>query len=104
MLAYLAFMKEWAPNENAGEALAVIGYATAQMMVDTLTRCGDNLTRENLLYQALHVKDFQSAMFIPGVKINISPENRIPWRQAQIARFDGQKWVYIGGIVTAPGE
>lgn len=104
MMDYLSFMKEWAPNETAGETLALIGYANAQMMVDTLQRCGDDLTRQNLLDKALHVKDMQMPIFIPGVKINISPENRIPWRQAQMARFDGKRWVYIGSIVTAPGE
>jgi hypothetical protein len=104
MMEYYAFMKQWAPGEPSGEALAVLGYITAEVMVDTLKRCGDDLTRENLLYQATHIKDLQPALFIPGVKVNITPENRIPWRQAQMAQFDGKSWVFVGGIVTAPAE
>ncbi len=104
MKDYLAFMKEWAPNENANDALPVNGYANAQMLVDTLERCGDDLSRENLQDKALHIKDKQMPMFVPGVKINISPENHIPWRQAQMARFDGKSWVFFGGIITAPEE
>jgi ABC-type branched-subunit amino acid transport system substrate-binding protein len=104
MMEYYAFMKQWAPGEPSGEALAVLGYITAEVMVDTLKRCGDDLTRENLLYQATHIKDLQPALFIPGVKVNITPENRIPWRQAQMAQFDGRSWVFVGGIVTAPAE
>jgi branched-chain amino acid transport system substrate-binding protein len=104
MMEYYAFMKQWAPGEPSGEALAVLGYIMAEVMVDTLKRCGDDLTRENLLYQATHIKDLQPALFIPGVKVNITPENRIPWRQAQMAQFDGRSWVFVGGIVTAPAE
>jgi hypothetical protein len=73
-------------------------------MVDILKRCGDDLTRENLIDKATHIKDVQLPLFIPGVKINISPENRVPWKQAQMARFDGKSWVFVGDIVAAPGE
>jgi len=104
MLEYHAFMKQWAPGEPAAEPLAMLGYITAQVMIDTLKRCGDELTRENLLYQATHIKDLQLPLFVPGVKINMTPENRIPWRQAQMAQFDGTSWVFVGGIVSAPGE
>lgn len=101
MADYFAFMKEWAPNENAYEGLAVTGYSSSQMLVETLKRCGDDLTRGNLNYQATHVKDFQLPMFIPGVKITITPEDRIPWKSAQMARFDGKTWEFFGGVVTA---
>jgi branched-chain amino acid transport system substrate-binding protein len=104
MLEYQAFMKQWAPREPSAEPLAMFGYITAQVIIDTLKRCGDELTRENLLYQATHIKDLQLPLFVPGVKINITPENRVAWRQAQMAQFDGTTWVFIGGIVTGSGE
>jgi hypothetical protein len=68
MMDYYAFMKQWAPGEPVGEATAVVGYATAQMGVEILKRCGDDLTRENLLYQATHVSDFQLPIFLPQVR------------------------------------
>jgi hypothetical protein len=34
----------------------------------------------------------------------MTPENGIHRKQAQIAQFDGTSWVFVGGIVTAPGE
>jgi branched-chain amino acid transport system substrate-binding protein len=104
MLEYHAFMKQWAPGEPPAESSAMLGYITAQVIIDTLKRCRDELTRENVLYEATHIKDLQLPLFVPGVKINITPENRVPWRQAQMAQFDGTTWVFIGGIVTAPGE
>ena len=102
MMEYHAFMKQWAPGENANEPIALAGYIIADQMVEMLKKCGDDLTRENLLYNATHVKDLQVPLFLPGVMVNISPEDRIPWKQAQMARFDGKEWVFVGGIVTAP--
>jgi branched-chain amino acid transport system substrate-binding protein len=104
MMDYKAFMKQWAPGEPANEALAMLGYMSGAMMVELLKRCGDDLTRENLMYQATHIKDLQLPLFITGVKVNMTPKGRVPWKQARIARFDGTGWVFVSDIVTAPGE
>jgi len=101
---YYTFMKQWAPREPAGEASTVFGYIAAAVMVDIFKRCGDDLTRENLMDKATHIKNLQLPLFIPGVLINITPEHRLPWKQAQMARFNGKSWVFVGGIVSAPGE
>ncbi len=101
---YYKFMKEWAPGEPPTDSTGRIGYIAAQMMVEILMRCGDDLTRENLLYHATHIKDFQIPMFISGIKINVTPEDRVPWKQAQMVRFDGRSYEFIGDIVTAPGD
>ena len=101
---YYKFMKEWAPGEPPTDSTGRIGYIAAQMMVEILMRCGDDLTRDNLLYHATHIKDFQIPMFVSGIKINVTPEDRVPWKQAQMVRFDGKSYEFIGGIVTAPGD
>lgn len=98
---YLAFMKEWAPNLPSHESSAEFGYIAAQFLVEIIKRCGDDLTRENLLYQATHVSDYQIPLFFPGIKLNITPEDRIPWKLGQIVRFDGERWVPIGGLASA---
>jgi branched-chain amino acid transport system substrate-binding protein len=100
MKAYQAFLKEWAPNEQTDDSTAAFAYTVAQMMVEVLKNCGDDLTRENLLKQATNVKDLQLPLMVPGVKVNISPTNRIAWRQARMARFDGTQWVFFGDIIT----
>jgi branched-chain amino acid transport system substrate-binding protein len=97
---YLAFLKQWMPGETNDDPGAILAYSTAQMMVEVLKNCGDDLSRENLLKQATNVRDLQLPMFLPGVKVNISPNDRIPWRQARMARFDGTQWVYFGDIVS----
>jgi branched-chain amino acid transport system substrate-binding protein len=100
MKEYRAFMKQWAPGELVEES--TFAYATAQMIVEVLKRCGDDLSRENLLRQVINIQDLQLPLFLPGVKINISPTSRIAWRQASMARFDGSKWVLFGDILAFP--
>ena len=100
MKEYRAFMKQWAPGELVEES--TFAYATAQMIVEVLKRCGDDLSRENLLKQATNIQGLQLPLFLPGVKINISPASRIAWRQASMARFDGAKWVLFGDILAFP--
>lgn len=97
---YLAFMKEWAPNEPSTESLAVMGYSVAQTMVELLRRCGDNLTRENLLSVATSIKGYQLPMFIPGIVINVSPTDRVAMKQARLGKFNGVGWDFVSDVVS----
>jgi hypothetical protein len=72
------------------------------MIVEVLKNCGDDLSRENLLKQATNIHGLQLPLFLPGVRIDVSPASRVAWRQASMARFDGSKWVLFGDIVTIP--
>ena len=96
MKEYRAFMKEWAPNEAIESS--VFEYSTAQMIVEILKNCGDDLSRENLINQATNIRGLQLSMFLPGVTINISPSNRIGWKKARMARFDGSRWLLLDEI------
>jgi branched-chain amino acid transport system substrate-binding protein len=97
MREYRAFMKEWAPNEELEDS--VFPYSTAQIIVEILKNCGDDLSRENLIRQATNIQGFQLPMFLPGVTINVTPSNRIGWRKARIARFDGTRWVLLDDVI-----
>ena len=89
-------MKEWATNEAIESS--VFEYSTAQMIVEILKNCGDDLSRENLINQATNVRGLQLSMFLPGVTINISPSARIGWKKARMARFDGSRWLLLDEI------
>ena len=97
MREYRAFMKEWAPNDDIEES--IFPYATAQMMVEVLKKCGDDLSRENLIRQATNIQGFQLATFLPGLTINVTPSSRIGWRKARMARFDGTRWVLLDDVI-----
>jgi len=96
---YIAFLKQYAPDAKAEDALNVYGYSVAQTLVKVLEQCGDDLTRENVMKQAANL-DFQLPMLLPGVKIKTSPTMFLPIQQMQLGRFDGTKWVRFGEIVS----
>ena len=87
-------------------------YSTAQMIVEVLKNCGDDLSRENLIHQATNIRGLQLPMFLPGVTINISPSARIGWKKGQdrtVRRFQmalarRDRWrlnAFGAGLVTA---
>jgi branched-chain amino acid transport system substrate-binding protein len=99
---YLAWAKQWYRDGDPMAWDSVLGYSSAQLMVEVLKRCGDDLTRENLLRHATDIKDLQLPMMLPGIKINTSPKDYLPVEQAQLMRFDGERWVRFGEIVGRP--
>jgi branched-chain amino acid transport system substrate-binding protein len=104
MKDFRTFMKQWAPGDSVEDSSAVFAYSVAQMIVEVLKNCGEDLSRENVMKQATNINDLQLPLFIPEVKINISPTSRVAWRQARMARFDGAKWAFFGDIVTFPAD
>jgi len=101
MKEYRAFMKQYMPETNPAETFAIFGYATAQTFVHVLEKCGDDLTRENLMKQATSIKDLKLPIMLPGIVLNTSSTSYTPLSQEQIMQFDGTKWVPISGIIDA---
>ncbi len=99
MREYRAFMKRYRPDGDATDFENAYAYTAAQLMVHVLEQCGDDLTRENLMRQALGIKDLELPLLLPGIKMNTSVSRRAPIDQFQVVRFDGQRWVAVGGII-----
>ena len=78
----------------------VYGYNQAQTLVHVLRQCGDDLTRENVMRQAASIKNLQLPMVIPGVKINTSATDYYPIEQLRFQRFDGERWVPFGDVIS----
>ena len=69
-------------------------------MVQILTQCGDDLSRENIMKQAANLKNLELPLLLPGVKANTSPTNFNAIRQMQMCRFDGTRWVLFGDVIS----
>ena len=96
--AYAAFIAKYmTPNDYASGA-ATLGYFTSALLVDTLRRCGDDLSRDNIMRQATNIKDLEVPLLLPGIKLNTSPDSYFPLRQMQLLRFNGASWEYFGDI------
>ena len=99
--AYLAFMKEYYPAGDRDDQTNFAGYSWAYALVYVLEKCGDDLTRENLMYQATHLKDVRIPMLLPGITLNSSPSDYRSIKQFVMHRFDGERWVMIGDVMEA---
>ncbi len=101
MAKYLAFMKARLPNEEAMTLYGVYAYSAAQAMVVVLQQCGDDVSRDNIMRQALNLRDVQLPLLLPGIRMNTSPEDYAPIKSAYMAKFDGDTWVQFGELIEA---
>ena len=62
-------------------------------MVHVLKQCGHELTRDNVMRQAAHLRQLQLPMLLPGITIDTSPTDYLPIEQTRLIRFDGTRWV-----------
>jgi branched-chain amino acid transport system substrate-binding protein len=93
--AFLDWMKKYNPDASLRDANNVYGYQVAQTIVEVLKKCGDNLTRANVMKHATSL-DLELGMLRPGIRITTSPTDYQPIKQLFLIRFDGQDWAPIG--------
>ncbi|RZN10353.1 branched-chain amino acid ABC transporter substrate-binding protein [Bradyrhizobium genosp. SA-3] len=94
-LDWVAFMKQWYPRGSLIDINNVYGYSIAQTVVQVLTQCGEDLTRENVMRQAASLKGMNLPMLLPGIRIDTGPSDFFPIEDLRLARFDGNSWVLI---------
>jgi branched-chain amino acid transport system substrate-binding protein len=94
--AYATFLKKYLPAVSIDDNTATPGYNNAYMMEQVLKRCGDDLTRENLLKQATSLKDEKPPLYLDGIKVYNSAADYHAVHNLQLSRFDGARWVAMG--------
>jgi ABC-type branched-subunit amino acid transport system substrate-binding protein len=100
MKRYKAFMAKYAPAEDANSGIATYGYSTAALLVQILQQCGDDLTRANIMRQATNIKGYVADLALPGMTTTTEPDDWRINKQFQMMKFDGQRWVLFGPILT----
>jgi branched-chain amino acid transport system substrate-binding protein len=99
MNEWRAFMKKYYPEGSLIDSFNVYGYSVARTLVQVLKQCGDNLTRENVMKQAASLKDFDTGVGLPGIKINTSATDFAPIESVQLMKFNGKTWVMFGEVL-----
>jgi len=97
---YLDFMAKYYPDGDRNSSFNVYGYITAQLLVQVLKQCGDDLTRDNVMRQASNLSNVPLDMLLPGITVTTTPTDYRVNKQFQMAKFDGQKWERFGDIIT----
>jgi branched-chain amino acid transport system substrate-binding protein len=101
MKDWSSFMEKYYPDGNKEDGFALFGYAAAETLVQVLTQCGDDLSRENVMRQAASLKDYRSSILLPGIAINTGPDDFRPIEQMRLVQFDGGTWQPIGDMIES---
>jgi ABC-type branched-subunit amino acid transport system substrate-binding protein len=98
---YLAFVQKYTPaSDHESDASSAGGYVAAQTMVEVLKRCGDTLTRANVMKVVTNMKGWTVPMILPGITMNTSPDNLFPVHMTQIKRYNGSRWELVGKPIS----
>ncbi len=99
-IEWKAWMAKYHPTGNASDSFNAYAYAVSATMHDCLKRCGDDLTRANLMKQAASMKNLVVLMLLPGIKINTSPTDFYPIQSVRLQRFKGETWELFGDVLS----
>ena len=100
---YFAFMDKYYPEGDKLNTVNTYGYSTAELLVQILHQCGDDLTRENIMRQATNLKNFTASLALPGMTISTSPTDYRINKQMQMMKFNGERWELFGPIISDTG-
>jgi ABC-type branched-subunit amino acid transport system substrate-binding protein len=100
MKQFYDFLAKDFPEGNKIDGSTVVGYGVSQTLVEVLKKCGDNLTRENIMKQAASFKNFRTEVLLPGITVNTSPTDFAPIDQLQLMKFKGEKWELFGDVIS----
>ena len=87
-------------EELVREYLAFAGYGQAATMGEILRRCGDDLTRANVLKHATTLAGFHSPYFLDGINSSYTPDDYTPMKTLYISIFNGKDWDLAGEPMT----
>jgi ABC-type branched-subunit amino acid transport system substrate-binding protein len=100
MLEWRAFMGRYYTAGDPKDASNLYAYLAGQIMVQILKQCGNDLTRENVMKQASHIKNLKLPLMLPGVVLNTTPTDYFLVKQGQLARFTGTQWQGFGDVLS----
>jgi branched-chain amino acid transport system substrate-binding protein len=101
MKAWRSWMDKNMPQANKADANHIYGYAVAALMTETLKRCGNEMTRANLMKQAASFQKYRLPLLLPGITVSTSATDFYPIQAVQLQRFKGETWELFGEVMHA---
>jgi len=101
VLAYKKFLRKYAPSTNPDDYSVLVAYMNVHGVTLALKKCGEELTRTNLIRQATSLQGDRLPMMLPGVTITTKPDDNTPFKTLRIASFDGVSWALVGDPLSA---
>ena len=101
MKAWREWMAKYMPGANLGDVNFVYAYSVSYLMEQTLKKCGDNVTRQNLMREAANHQKLRVPGLLPGITVSTSPTDFYPVQAVQLQRFKGESWELFGDLMHA---
>lgn len=98
---YKNFLRKYAPSVNPDDYSVLVAYMNVHAVELVLKKCGDELTRENLIRQATSLHGERLPMMLPGISISTKPDDYGAFKTLRIAVFDGESWSLTGDPLSA---
>jgi ABC-type branched-subunit amino acid transport system substrate-binding protein len=92
VMAFEALRAKYLPTVDPDNTIAFAGYGQVATMAEILRRCGDDLTRVNVLKQATSLAGFHSPYFLDGITYSYTPDDYTPMKTLYISIFNGKDW------------
>lgn len=102
--AFKEFMAKYMPTASMSDDLHNYGYAVTHTLIEVLKRCGDDLTRENIMKQAASLQGFDNPLLLPGIKINTGATDFYPIQAVRLARVKGESFELFGDVLSSESE
>jgi len=93
VMAFEALRAKYLPTIAPDNSIAFAGYAQAVSMAEILRRCGDDLTRANVLKQAIGLNGFRAPHMLQGVSFSYTDDDYTSMKTLYTQQFDGHDWI-----------
>ena len=90
--AFEELRKKYLPNVTPDNTIAFAGYGQAVAMAEILKRCGDDLTRANVIKQASMLGGFRAPHMLDGVSYSYTPTDYTTIKTLYTMQFNGKDW------------
>ena len=101
MKTYKTFLKKYAPSANPDDYSVLVAYMNVNAVARVLKKCGDELTRDNLVRQATALHGERLPLMLPGISVSTASGDYTPFKALRIATFDGTSWTLSGDPIVA---
>ena len=92
-MAFEELRKKYLPTVDPDNTIAFAGYGQVATMAEILRRCGDDLTRANVLKQAATLNGYHSPYMLDGITYSFTrPDDYTPIKTLHISIFNGKDW------------
>jgi len=102
MKIWRSWMSSYLPSANKSDVFYVFAYAVSSLMRETLRRCGNDLTRANVMKQATSLPFIRVPMLLPNIYVRTAPDDYYPISDVQLSQFTGAVWRPLQGYTRNP--